>query len=114
MLVEKPARTLIRKIAGGKTGNRHRLLDHLFADGARRNSSRWDLYSRLGDTGFLRADDMITLLGELVRQLSVLNKSDDPPCGRAPMTSFRQIDANRRNACKSTGPITEEGKQRSR
>ena len=30
MLVEKPARTLIRKIAGGKTGDRHRLLDHLF------------------------------------------------------------------------------------
>ena len=30
------------------------------------------------------------------------------------MTSFRQFEANRRNACKSTGPITEEGKQRSR
>src|ERR1700684_4175660 len=30
------------------------------------------------------------------------------------MTSFRQIEANRRNALKSTGPITEEGKQRSR
>ena len=30
------------------------------------------------------------------------------------MTSFRRIKANRRNACKSTGPITEEGKQRSR
>jgi hypothetical protein len=30
------------------------------------------------------------------------------------MTSFRQIEANRRNARKSTGPITEEGKQRSR
>ena len=30
------------------------------------------------------------------------------------MTSFRQIKANRRNACKSTGPVTEEGKQRSR
>jgi len=30
------------------------------------------------------------------------------------MTSFRQIDANQRNACKSTGPITQEGKQRSR
>jgi hypothetical protein len=30
------------------------------------------------------------------------------------MTSFRQIEANRRNACKSTGPITEEGKHRSR
>jgi hypothetical protein len=30
------------------------------------------------------------------------------------MTSFRQIAANRRNARKSTGPITEEGKQRSR
>ena len=30
------------------------------------------------------------------------------------MTSFRQIDANRRNARKSTGPTTQEGKQRSR
>jgi hypothetical protein len=30
------------------------------------------------------------------------------------MTSFKQVEANRRNACKSTGPITEEGKQRSR
>jgi hypothetical protein len=30
------------------------------------------------------------------------------------MTSFRQIDANRRNALKSTGPNTPEGKERSR
>ena len=30
------------------------------------------------------------------------------------MTSFRQTDANRRNARKSTGPTTDEGKQRSR
>jgi hypothetical protein len=30
------------------------------------------------------------------------------------MTSFRQIEANRRNALKSTGPSTEEGKCRSR
>jgi hypothetical protein len=30
------------------------------------------------------------------------------------MTSYRQIEANRGNAGKSTGPITEEGKQRSR
>jgi hypothetical protein len=30
------------------------------------------------------------------------------------MTSFRQIAANRRNASKSTGPTTKEGKQRSR
>jgi hypothetical protein len=30
------------------------------------------------------------------------------------MTSFKQIEANRRNGSKSTGPITEEGKQRSR
>jgi hypothetical protein len=30
------------------------------------------------------------------------------------MTSPRQIEANRRNAAKSTGPITKEGKQRSR
>jgi hypothetical protein len=30
------------------------------------------------------------------------------------MTSFRQIEANRRNAAKSTGQATEEGKERSR
>jgi hypothetical protein len=30
------------------------------------------------------------------------------------MTSFRQIEANRRNAKKSTGPSSEDGKQRSR
>jgi hypothetical protein len=30
------------------------------------------------------------------------------------MTSFKQIEANRRNALKSTGPITEEGKLQSR
>src|SRR6266404_8040018 len=30
------------------------------------------------------------------------------------MSSFRQIEANRRNARKSTGPVTEEGKRRSR
>jgi hypothetical protein len=30
------------------------------------------------------------------------------------MTSFRQLQANRRNARNSTGPITQEGKQRSR
>jgi hypothetical protein len=30
------------------------------------------------------------------------------------MTSFRQLEANRRNARKSTGPITQEGRQRSR
>jgi hypothetical protein len=30
------------------------------------------------------------------------------------MTSFRQIEANRRNAQLSTGPATEDGKRRSR
>src|ERR1700720_4457844 len=30
------------------------------------------------------------------------------------MSSFRQIEANRRNARQSTGPVTEEGKKRSR
>jgi hypothetical protein len=30
------------------------------------------------------------------------------------MSSFRQIEANRRNAHLSTGPVTKEGKQRSR
>jgi hypothetical protein len=30
------------------------------------------------------------------------------------MTSHRQIEANRRNACLSTGPVTEEGKRKSR
>jgi hypothetical protein len=31
-----------------------------------------------------------------------------------PVTSFRQIQANRRNALRSTGPTTEDGKRRSR
>jgi hypothetical protein len=35
---------------------------NFFADGARRNSSRWDLYSRLGNAALLRADGMIILL----------------------------------------------------
>ena len=30
------------------------------------------------------------------------------------MTSFRQIEANRRNALRSTGPTSEDGKRRSR
>src|SRR5215208_5555015 len=30
------------------------------------------------------------------------------------MTTFKQVEANRRNARHSTGPITQEGKQRSR
>ena len=30
------------------------------------------------------------------------------------MTSYRQIEANRRNALRSTGPTTPDGKQRSR
>jgi hypothetical protein len=34
--------------------------------------------------------------------------------GHLAMTSFRQLEANRRNARKSTGPITQEGKHRSR
>src|SRR6202007_610991 len=33
---------------------------------------------------------------------------------RSPMTSLRQIEATRRNACLSTGPVTDEGKRRSR
>ena len=33
---------------------------------------------------------------------------------RFPMTSYRQIEANRRNALRSTGPKTEAGKQASR
>jgi hypothetical protein len=33
---------------------------------------------------------------------------------RSLMTSLRQIEANRRNACLSTGPVTEEGKRKSR
>lgn len=37
-----------------------------------------------------------------------------PISGMIAMTSFRQIAANHRNAAKSTGPTTDEGKQRSR
>src|SRR5262245_34850162 len=34
----------------------------LLAEGARRNSSRADLYSRVGDFGFLRTDGIVRLL----------------------------------------------------
>src|SRR5205814_237133 len=46
----------------------------------------------------------------------VANNSDlRPSVGSCPsMPSYRQLEANRRNARKSTGPITQEGKQRSR
>ena len=40
------------------------------------------------------------------------NEANSWPGGR--MTSFRQIEANRRNAQLSTGPVSEEGKRRSR
>ena len=60
-----------------------------FAEGATRNSSRWDLYSLLGDAGFLCADGMITLLEKLVRQLAVLGKSDaHDRCHRPPLSGF--------------------------
>ena len=41
-------------------------------------------------------------------------RESHPDRSGCPMTSFRQIEANRRNALKSTGPNTEEGKHRSR
>jgi hypothetical protein len=39
---------------------------------------------------------------------------NEPSWGRYAMTSFRQIESNRRNALKSTGPNTAAGKDRSR
>jgi hypothetical protein len=47
------------------------------------------------------------------RQISGLQRNEANCCG-AVVTSFKQFEANRRNALKSTGPITEEGKDRSR
>ena len=47
----------------------------------------------------------------------MINASDDktnPILQWSPMSSLKQIEANRRNALKSTGPTTPEGKQRSR
>src|SRR4051812_41029173 len=39
---------------------------------------------------------------------------NEPNSGWLLMPSFKQFEPNRRNALKSTGPITPEGKQRSR
>lgn len=47
----------------------------------------------------------------------MIGKGDGWGCGRRvsiPMTSLKQITANRRNALQSTGPRTEQGKDRSR
>src|SRR5512139_4025855 len=44
-----------------------------------------------------------------------LSRQNEPnSSNRSSMTSLRQIEANRRNALKSTGPTTSEGKERSR
>src|SRR5512139_613106 len=44
-----------------------------------------------------------------------LSRQNEPnSSNRSSMTSLRQIEANRRNALKSTGPTTPEGKERSR
>lgn len=53
-------------------------------------------------------------MSAIVRQFTSPANMEPNCCGGVPMTSFRQIAANRRNASKSTGPTTEEGKQRSR
>jgi hypothetical protein len=42
------------------------------------------------------------------------NDKSNPFSDRSAMTSLKQIEANRRNALKSTGPTTPEGKERSR
>ena len=55
-----------------------------FADGARRSSSRWVLYSRFGDAGFLCADGMIILLRDLYGK---------PPCLATIGLEPRLIDA---------------------
>ena len=47
------------------------------------------------------------------RHFALLDPVSRIPRGRCTMTSIRQIEANRRNAEKSTGPRTEAGKQRS-
>src|SRR5450830_239916 len=76
MLVEKPARTLVGKIAGSKTGHRHGLLDHLLC--------RWR-YAQFEPLGFVFPLGRCWLLTcgwhdhsplRLVRQFTVLGKSD--------------------------------------
>ena len=71
-------------------------------------------------------DRLLTFL-EARRWAACRNASPDPPLSsraklrnepnlgrRSRMSSIRQIEANRRNSLKSTGPATAEGKQRSR
>ena len=53
-----------------------------------------------------------SVIGRSAKRPESQNEPNYP--GGPSMTSFRQIEANRRNARKSTGPTTEEGKQRSR
>src|SRR3954467_4931210 len=45
------------------------------AEGAKRNSRRWDLYSRLVEAGFLRANGMYSLRDRHVRQFAVPGKN---------------------------------------
>ena len=54
------------------------------------------------------------MIGRPVNEAKITKTKPIEKVAYSSMTSFRQIEANRRNARKSTGPITEEGKQRSR
>jgi hypothetical protein len=67
---------MISKITCGKTGDRHRLLDQFLCRWRQAQFESAGLYSRLGDTDFLRADGMI--------------KSDD----RRPFSSMNSMPAD--------------------
>jgi hypothetical protein len=60
-------------------------------------------------------DPPFATLNHFAADLGIPSESDLLRIGiNKPMTSFRQIEANRGNALKSTGPKTEDGKRRSR
>jgi hypothetical protein len=65
-----------------------------FADGARRNSSRWDLYSRLGDADFLRVDGMITLLNNMYGNSPYLVRATAGPARGAGIRHKRRYMAH--------------------
>src|SRR6202035_5994494 len=92
MLVEEPARALVGKIAGGKTGDRHGLLDHLLCRGCQPQfeplrfvlSLRRCLLSRRG-RHVSKCERFGRSLSILVRQFAVLGKNAarSAICGKA-------------------------------
>ena len=104
MLIEKPACTLIGKITGGKTGDRHGLLDYLLCRWSKAQFEPLRFVFPLGRCQFLTRGWHDHSLQTYVRQNAVLDKSDGrrPPILLLPFDlQLDDVEAERRLSANS-------------